>query len=543
MLESNHYVASLLSVFAAEPERVVLWWRDRPITAAEFRLSITAAARVLRSRGITQDRTVGVLVTGNSPQLLVARYAANLLGATVLHAQSVNAADSLDMMSVDTQADILAESRVSLLFVDSENVDRAGKIRAHMADPPALVTFDGDSLNLVPPSTNETQASEEISAVSGRIATVMYTSGSTGRPKGVAYSFATVNTAYLVRTSMGANRPRGGDDAPVKVNDQVQALLKTWSAEKPVRLVTTSLRQTIAFTVDVTLGLGGVVVLRDGFEAADVLATVSKYRVTHLYVTPPQLYQLVDHPTRVGSDLSSLRLVGYAGCTATPAKIARAAEAFGPILSQVYGLTEAAGISSLLGADHLDPKLLGTVGRPFPLVEIAIRDPQTGEDLPVGKSGEICVRTPFMMEGYWCDAELTAQKLRGGWLHTGDVGFVDDGGYLHLIDRLAGMIKTNGIKVYPSTVESALLGHPAVAQAAVYGVTDAENVEHVQAAVVLSRGAAIDPAELRDHVQSALSHVNVPIGITLLDELPLSATGKPDKRRLRFEFETAAGWR
>jgi fatty-acyl-CoA synthase len=206
-------------------------------------------------------------------------------------------------------------------------------------------------------------------------------------------------------------------------------------------------------------------------------------------------------------------------------------------------MTEAMAISTLGPPAHRNPKLLTTVGLPLPVVQLGIRDPRTGEDLPAGQSGEICVRSPFLMDGYWRDPEATAQTLRGGWLHTGDIGYLDDEGYLHLVDRLARMIKTRGVKVYPATIEDVLLAQPTVAQAAVYRAVDTDQVEHVYAAVEPRRGATIDPAELRVQVERKLSATHAPVRIIVLDALPLLDSGKPDERRLRFEAEIAAGWR
>ena len=294
---------------------------------------------------------------------------------------------------------------------------------------------------------------------------------------------------------------------------------------------------------DMAFAQEGIVVLLDGFDAGAVLEAIPKYRVTRICVAPPQLYQLVDHPARATTDTSSLLQILYTGCAASPQRIARALEAFGPILTQAYGMTEAMGITTLTPPEHATPRLLTTVGKPLPIVELTIRDPATDEAVPEGRTGEICVRSPFVMDGYWRDPEATARALRGGWLHTGDVGYLDATGHLHLVDRLASMIKSRGIKVYPATVEDVLLAHPTVAQAAVYRVVDKDEVEHVHATVVPQRGRSIDPAELRLHLEHKLSATHVPAQIEVRDTLPALDSGKPDKRRLSLEAERAAGWR
>jgi fatty-acyl-CoA synthase len=536
MPSAEHYVARLLSVFAARPDRVVLWWLDRPITAAELSRSITTAALVLRREGIGEATTVALLTASNSPEMLSARYAANLLGASVLCISTgsrrvlrndveievpLGGCNPLDGLSVEARADMLAESNTALFIVDSENVAQAREISARMATHPRVATWAAagreSSSDLVDLSSAPGAEPFDLATVaSGGTAMVNYTSGSTGRPKGVARTFASLDgeLAYFQR-----------------------------AAKEHTMLVTSPLHgPTCASNVNFVLATGGNVVLHDGFDPAVVLAAIARHRVTRLSLAPPQLYQLVDHPARATTDVSSLQQIIYSACAAAPRRIAQAMEAFGPVLTQVYGSSEAAGISILGPSEHGTPKLLTTAGRPLPIVEVAIRDPQ-GADLSVGQAGEICVRSPFMMSSYWRDPEATARALRAGWLHTGDVGYLDDEGYLHLVDRLAGGIKTPGMMVYPASIEEVLLAHPTVTQAAAFKVVDADEVEHVYAAVVPHHGGTVDVAELRFLVEHKLSMQHAPAEIIVLDALPLLGTGKPNKRLLSFEAEIAAGWR
>ncbi|MFD0442162.1 fatty acid--CoA ligase family protein [Streptomyces indonesiensis] len=161
-----------------------------------------------------------------------------------------------------------------------------------------------------------------------------------------------------------------------------------------------------------------------------------------------------------------------------------------------------------------------------------VRDVDDQRDLPAGEIGEICVRSPFNMLGYWREPELTAETVRDGWVYTGDLGALDERGYVRLHGRVGEVMKTNGIKVHPTAVENALLTHPDVAQAAVYGVADGDRVEHIHAAVVLRTGGVADFTSLLDHVSGELSPKHVPAAITFHDDLPLTGAGKPDKQRL-----------
>lgn len=208
----------------------------------------------------------------------------------------------------------------------------------------------------------------------------------------------------------------------------------------------------------------------------------------------------------------------------------------GNVLFQVYGTSETGLISLLTPQDHLDPQLRATAGRPPENVVLSIRD-AAGREVPAGVEGEVCVETGrWSMARYWNEPEITADTVRDGWIHTGDIGHLDEAGYLHLHGRRADMIKVKGIKVYPSAVERALLDHPGVAEAAVSGVEDANRVERVLATVVPRIGVQLDQAAPARHVAAALSPYHAPDEIELRSSLPLVGPAKPDRLRLRTEF-------
>ncbi len=174
-------------------------------------------------------------------------------------------------------------------------------------------------------------------------------------------------------------------------------------------------------TADFSLAAGGAVVLQDGFAAEEVLGAVERHRVSRAYLPPHLLHRLLDHPLLAATDTGSLRRVGYTGCAPSPRRLAEATRRLGRVLHQTYSLTETGPISRLSPDEHLDPRLLTTAGRPYLDTEVRILD-EEGVPLPPGRTGEICVRTPTAMAGYWRDPELTARVLREGWLHTGDLG-------------------------------------------------------------------------------------------------------------------------
>ncbi|GAA3435946.1 AMP-binding protein [Kutzneria kofuensis] len=507
MQGNTNYVAALLDMLAAGPDRPALHWKNQSVSGAELRRRVIVAARVMRGVGIGADDVVGILTTTNSPDTLVARYAANLVGATVTHLRATNAALTLEQLPVDDQLDILRDTPTTMLVVDKANIERARQIRDRMPTPPAMAGFGAlgtDFLDLTahsgPAAIDWTVAEPTGTAM------VTYTSGTTGRPKGIGRAFA-------VLAGIVAHAAASPDPA--------------------IMLVITPLSHSVSALADEALAAGGTLVLHESFDAGEVLQAVAEHRVTATYLATPQIYSILDHPAVGSTDLSSLREVGYGGCPASPDRLGQAVDVLGKVLIQTYGTTESAAITVLTPDEHLDTELRGTVGRPLPFVQIEVRDPETHSQLPAGEVGEICVKSMLMMDGYWGDAEQTDRTLRDGWLHTGDLGRVDDRGYVYLVGRMAEVIKTGGIKVHPTEIENALLAHSDVAQAAVFGVTDGDNVEHVYAAVVPRPGVNTSPEQLCTLVSAILTPAHVPAHIELLESMPMTDSGKPDKAKLK----------
>ncbi|MEV4443597.1 AMP-binding protein, partial [Streptomyces sp. NPDC049577] len=306
----------------------------------------------------------------------------------------------------------------------------------------------------------------------------------------------------------------------------------------PRQLVCTTLAHAAGMVADRMLRSCGTVVILDDFDPATVLAAIERERITHMFVLPPLLYRLMDHPAAPGTDTSSLRSLTYGGCPASPARITEAIRRFGRVLVQFYGQSEAGGISVLAAEDHdpARPDRLRSAGKVLPDVEVAVRD-ENGRDLPVGEHGEICVRSRWLMRGYWKQPGLTAEVLRDGWLHTGDIGFLDPEGYLTVTDRLKDMIIVVGGHVYTSELEDLLNSHPHVLHSAVYGARDTDRMERVHATVVPVPGSGVDAEELRALVRRERGAMYEPVRIDFVEALPLTEAGKPDKKLLRREAE------
>jgi fatty-acyl-CoA synthase len=247
---------------------------------------------------------------------------------------------------------------------------------------------------------------------------------------------------------------------------------------------------------------------------------------------------LLDHPRTRSVDFSRLHSLMYGAAPMTPARIREAIGVFGPVLVQGYGQTEAPNtLLTLTREDHLsqDDRRLASAGRPYPGITLAVLD---DDDRPVtqGQVGEICVRGSLVMSGYWKQPEQTAQALRNGWLHTGDMAWQDEEGYFYIVDRKKDMIISGGFNVYPKEIENVLATHAAVASVAVIGVPDPKWGEAVKAVVVLRPGASTTEAELMALAREKKGPVAAPKSVDFVESLPVTALGKPDKKALRARY-------
>ncbi|MYX10635.1 AMP-binding protein [Streptomyces sp. SID8375] len=505
------YTDALLAVLARDPSRAVLTTGDGgdALTAGALHDTVHRMAAVLAGRGIGRGRTVALL-SGNRPEVLAARYAANHLGARVVFLY--------DGMAAGTLARIADSAETALLLVDPALHGTARQLLGHLRGPaPDVMTLGEEpaARDLGPDLLAACAALPATPEVPGAARPeddwcIRHTGGTTGIPKGVRMAHAPYAGMILHHRMEAAGDP-------------------------PRFLACTPLAHLAGVLADATLAAGGTVVLHRTFDPTAVLAAVARDRITHLWLLPPLLYRLLDDPTLPATDLSSLTRLTYGGCAASPSRLARAAEVFGPVLFGVYGMSEAMTITEARPEDHLRAGPGGriTVGRPLPGVMLAVRDAD-GREMPTGERGEIHVRSAGVMSGYWKQPELTAQALPGdGWLRTGDVGMLDDDGRLYLVDRVKDLIIVVGGHVHPAEVEDLLHTHPAVAHCAVYGVRGPDETEEVHAAVVPAPGHRVDPAVLRAFVTEHQGALYAPAVVHLVDAIPLTPVGKPDKTQLR----------
>ncbi|MEU8434401.1 AMP-binding protein [Streptomyces sp. NPDC029216] len=517
------YVDCVLEVLARSPGRPALVpAQGRTVLAGELRDGVLRTAAELAARGIGRGSTVTFL-TGNRPEALLARYAVNLLGARVVFLSGGTAPRA--------QARIMEGLDTAMLLVDPDAHAAAAALLARVRVPAVLSLgpspAGGDPAEDLPGGRPEdllaAAALRAPHPPSGAVRPgddwcVRFTGGTTGTPKGVRMAHG----PYARTLALYAGRIPAGSP--------------------PRTLACTPLAHMAGILADITLLAGGTVVLRPAFEAGAVLAALARERITDVWLLPPLLYELLDHPDLPAADLSALRRVFYGGTPASAGRLREAARALGPVLHGWYGQTEAGNIAEVMPHEHgvTGPGGRPTAGRAAPGVDIEIRDAD-GRPLAPGESGEITVRTPMTMTGYWRQPGPTAEVLRDGWVRTGDVGCLDARGYLYVLDRLGDEVIVVGGHVHPAELEELLLAHPAVARCAVFGVRRADGTEEVHAAVVPAPGQDPGAGAIRAYVTEHKGAMYAPRAVHTVDRIPLTEVGKPDKKLLAATLGAADG--
>jgi long-chain acyl-CoA synthetase len=461
----------------------------------------------------------------NFPEWIMAFAAITSIGAVSVSLNAWWSADELDYA--------LADSGASVLIGDAERIRlghaacTAGGIRMLAVradrDLPAGVDRWEDVLPLgasLPDAPIDTDDD----------ATILYTSGTTGRPKGAVSTHRAIIQAlfgFACRTFIERARdPERAATGPAPT-DQVFILIV------PLFHVTGCVPVMLA-----CFALGMQLVMMYRWEPERALQLIERERVTTFVGVPTQSWDLLECPHFADYDTSSLRSIGGGGAPAPPALVSRVASSFesgSPSLG--YGMTETNAYGpGNTGLDYIEHPT--STGRATPILDVAICDP-SGTQVPTGESGEIWLKGPNLIRGYWNQPEATAHALVDGWMRTGDLGRLDEDGYLYIEDRIKDMILRAGENVYSAEVEAAIYEHPAVHEAAVFSVPHPRLGEEVAAVVVPKPGMTVTPAEITAHVASRLARFKAPTRVTVEPALlPRNAAGKIVKRDLRRRFDS-----
>ncbi len=504
-----------LDFFVRErPEQLCIEFGDRRVSYREAGGHVDRLARALASEGLAPGDRFAVLAK-NCAEYPLVYFAGSKCGAVPVPLNYRLAPREL--------AYIVADAGARLVVARGELVELIDSVRGELGDVKTWVSLDGprpegwidyaEWLEKQPEGPPDHRGGPDDDLYQ------MYTSGTTGRPKGAVLTHATV-AANLVQ-QMSAVR-RLPDDRCLVVAPIYHAAA--------------------ALTAIGTIVGGGSMLVHEDFSPADVVSALSEGGVTRTTLVPAMIQAcLVFVPDVAERDYAKLDTIVYGASPIAADVLRRAIDVFGCEFQQGYGMTETvAALSFLSAADHrkaLDgrPELLLSAGRPLPGTEIRIVD-EDDRPLPAGTPGEIVARGDQIMRGYWNLPEATEETLRGGWLHTGDAGILDEEGYLFIQDRVKDMIVSGGENVYPREVETALFEHPAVADVAVIGVPDEKWGETVKAIVVLREGQEATDAELIEFCRDRLAGYKRPRSVDFTAELPRNASGKVLKKDLREEY-------
>jgi len=349
------------------------------------------------------------------------------------------------------------------------------------------------------------------------LAWIFYTSGTTGHPKGAMLTHRNLLTMVqqqLIEISAVQPGDRLAYVAPISHSSGLMSFQH------------------------VARGAGHVFADPPRFDAARYFALVERHRVTTTFMVPTMIQLLLEESSRARHDLSSLHTIVYGGAPMYVERLREAVDAFGPIFVQIFAQGEAPMACTSLsrhehvGRDDMTLRRLASAGRESIGVEVRIFDAED-RPVPAGTTGEIVVRSDLVMTGYWGNADASADTLRNGWLHTGDIGHLDDAGYLFITDRSKDVIITGGYNVYPREIEEVLYRHPGVLEATVFGVQDPKWGERIVAAVAVREGHAVQAPDLIDFCRGNLASYKKPSEVHFLPELPKSGYGKILKRELK----------
>jgi acyl-CoA synthetase (AMP-forming)/AMP-acid ligase II len=477
------------------------------LTYRQFWERVARVGNMLRALGIGPGDKVAT-VAGNSLELLTIYWAVPSIGAVLVPLSPLLMREGLASLLQGSDARCLIAQSTMLPVLR----EMAGQLPEHV-----LIMEGGDTGFGDYPKLSAAQPADMAPAEVKHddLFNIMFTSGTTGVPKGIMHTHM---TRSMYATLMGQSfrmtpESRTMHGGAIVFNGAFVTMIPTFY-------------------------LGGTYVLLGQFDAEEAIATIERERITHTMLVPAQIVAILGAKGYDPARLDSLECILSLGAPLMRQDKERLSRELPRRLYELYGLTE--GFATILDRDDVVRKA-GSVGVPPAFYRMRIERPD-GSECAVGEAGEIVGRGPIIAAGYYKRPDLTAQAWRDGWLHTGDVGYVDDEGYLHLVDRMKDMIDSGGVKVYPRDVEEVVARHPDVREVAVFGVPHEKWGETPIAAVILRAGARVTAEELRawinERVAARFQRVSA---VVLLDDFPRSTAGKTLKREMREPYWKDSG--
>ncbi len=463
---------------------------------------------VLQGMGLGRGSSLALL-SRNRIDVLTISYAAYIAGLRLTPLSALTSADDLAFMLADAEID-------ALLVDDTLFADRGRAMRERVPSLKHLLSLGPleGAFDVMAAAAAAEPAPLAVKARPQDIAVIGYTGGTTGRPKGVVHTHATL----LASVTMMA--------AEWEWPDELRMLAAT-----PVSHAAGVMALPVAL-------LGGSFHMLAGFDADALLSYVEQERISATFLVPVMIYRLIDAARAKPRDLTTLKTVFYGAAPMLASRLAEGLDVFGPVFMQLYGQSEAPTCIAWLGKRQHDlrhPERLASCGVPFADIDIALLDEQL-RPVSAGDVGEICVRGPHVMAGYWQRPEETAVALAGGWLHTGDMGRFDADGYLYIVDRKKDMIISGGLNIFPRELEDVIAALPGVAQVAVVGLPDERWGEAVTALIVPRIGVELDAQSVIAAVRERKGAMLAPKSVLIVEALPLTPLGKVDKKTIRLQL-------
>jgi acyl-CoA synthetase (AMP-forming)/AMP-acid ligase II len=497
-----------------QPDAVAYWTPTRTWSFAQLEAASNRVAQGLLALGVGKGERIACL-TKHTVECVLLTLAGNKTGAVCMPVNWRLAPPEIEYVLNNGKARLLV---VDAAFAAAARAVSVPSLKLTLATDHAL-----DALQSFADWCAGFDAADPgLPMAEGDTALQLYSSGTTGLPKGVELTHRNISASMIEATPQAIDY-RGPPDVFLNV-------LPTYHiAGTGVALLTAS--------------TGGYSVLYPDFDPAKVLTAIAEHRITHCFLVPAMIQFLLQVPGVEQGDYASLKAISYGASPISESVLIGAMRTFKCNFIQVYGLTETTGAVTFLPPEDHDPEgpkkqLLRSAGRPMLKVELRVVDPATGTDAPPGGIGEVWIRTPQNMKGYWANPQATVDAFVDrdatgvGWFRSGDGGYLRDG-YLYIHDRIKDMILSGGENIYPAEVENALMQHPALADGAVIGVPDAQWGEAVKACVVLKPGAQASAAEIIEFLRARIAHYKCPKSVDFLDAIPRNPTGKILKRVLR----------
>jgi long-chain acyl-CoA synthetase len=488
------------------PDHTGVVFGDARLRYREFNAFVNRWANAMASLGVVRGDAVATILP-NSVELLATYWACAKLGAAAVPLSPLLLAEGLVSLLNDAKPRIVVSTRdFSAILTDV-------RPRLAYAPAPLFVLIDGHEPGFLRYAALTSAAGDmepQAAVEANDLMTVMYTSGTTGLPKGIMHT-------HLIRAMYAG------------------LMASTWRMAPESKVLHTG---AIVFNGAMVTMLpafycGATYILHKQFDADATIETIAAERVTHIMVVPSQIIAILNSPRFDPAKLQSLEMILSLGAPLQKVHKDELNRVLPNRFYELYGVTE--GFITVL--DRADAvRKAGSVGVPPPFYELRVLD-DDGRECPPGTVGEIAGRGPISMPGYVNRDDLTRQTLRNGWVHTGDLGYVDDEGYLYLVDRKKDMIDSGGVKVYPKDIEEIACNHPDVRETAVFGIPHEKWGETPLAAVVLRSGAKVTAEELRDWINRRVAARYQRVDrVVIMDDFPRNAAGKTLKREMRMPY-------